>query len=570
MDTNYAYTVVKPKSTLKINIFLPFFLVLAIAWALNNIIFITIIQSVLSDANINTGLSRNMLRYFIIAGIGITLAGIAIIAFVSLYLSERITKPITDLTHSMTGIAKGRWNTRATAESNDEIGQLTQGFNFMASHVESTLQKYEAAKEYTDNILISVPSILIVLNSNSEILSTNLAYDNLHDQFPSLSPNLFIQQMGSEISNYLETGEKSGREIELSPEDTDAILIFSVTITGIGDHHSEPDEKTPRMLLTISDITARRKMKELVFQSRQDWEDTFNMIPDAITIHDRDYNIIQANKAAKEMLNLPVLDVLKNNKCFSYYHGLDYSPKECPSCNCYGSGKAATFEVFEPHLKKYIEVRSIPRLDNTGNVIGLIHITRDISARKKIEDEINLLLRAVTNAKVEWEVTFNSTSEHIVLINNQLEVTRFNQSFKEFVKKPMNDITGMKCYELFNCADDQVEICQKCTEDTSVYPGKIEIQTEDGRWLYVSHQPIRDVILKSLYMVVVATDITDLHSAQEKLKKSDVELKKKVDELEKFYDMVIGREIKMKELKKELKKLNAKLLQTEESSLVKN
>jgi PAS domain-containing protein len=570
METSNLYNLDKSNSTLRNNILLPLFLVLAIAGTVNNIIFINIIQSVLSDAGINASLSSNILRHFIIIGTGVTLAGIAIILFVSLYLSERITKPITNLTHSMIGIAKGRWNTRATADSNDEIGQLTQGFNFMASHVESTLQKLEAAKIYTDNILISVPSILIVLNSNSDILSTNLAYDKLHEQFPSLSPNLFIQHVESEISNYLETGETLRREIELSPEHTDASLIFSAIISGIGDYYPEYDEKAPRVLLTITDITERRKMKELVLQSRQDWEDTFNMIPDAITIHDRDYNIIQANRAAKEMLNLPVLDVLKSNKCFSYYHGTDCAPEGCPSCNCYSSGKSVTFEVFESHLNKYIEIRSIPRFNNMDSVIGLIHIARDITSRKKIEDEINLLLLAVTDAKVEWEVTFNSTSEHIVLINKNLEVTRCNQSFADFVRKPINDITGMKCYELFRCAGDQIETCQKCSDDAKVHPGKKEMLTEDGRWLYVSHHPITDDTLKSLYTVVVTTDITDLHSAQDKLIKSDVELKNKVNDLEKFYEMAIGRELKMKELKKEIKKLNAKLLQAEESTLVKN
>ena len=53
---------------------------------------------------------------------------------------------------------------------------------------------------------------------------------------------------------------------------------------------------------------------------------------------------------------------------------------------------------------------------------------------------------------------------------------------------------------------------------------------------------------EAIGIVTTCEDITDR-------KKMEKEIKMKVEDLEKFYEMSIGREVKMKELKKEIKKL---------------
>lgn len=120
------------------------------------------------------------------------------------------------------------------------------------------------------------------------------------------------------------------------------------------------------MAVTIvsKDITERKMVSEAILQSIQDWEDTFNTITDMITIHDRDFNIIRANKAAEKILGLPFL--LPGTKCYKYYHGKDDPMEGCPSCDCLKTGMPVSFEIFEPHLNMYLEIRSIP--------LSLIHI----------------------------------------------------------------------------------------------------------------------------------------------------------------------------------------------------
>lgn len=569
MSNKKTYKSKPLESSLRNNILLTFFLILAGGIIANNIIFFNIIQTTLSVEGLDAKTISNISRYFTIVSTSVTIAGILIILLIALYFTESITRPLKKLMDGMIDIAKGQWSTRIDVSSPDELGQLADGFNYMVEHVEGFLQEIKAAKEYTDNIVISVPSILVVLNYDLKILSTNIAFDKLHEQFPTISLKQFVTKLEDEIRENQETGETASKEISLIPEGSETNLIFSSLISRIGDNGDDYNEDTPRVLLTITDITERKKMKELVLQSKQDWEDTFNTIPDMITIHDKNFNIIHANSAAKKNLNLPIMDPGKINKCYKYYHGTDYAPEECPSCNCMNTAESSTFEIYEPHLKKFVEVRAIPRINYNKELIGLIHIVRDITHRKKIEDERNILLADITKAKIEWELTFDSATEFIVLINKDLRITRCNRSFSDFVNKPLSEIVGRNCHEFFPSLHDNSKDGNNNSKASQEFSLKSELKTNSDRWLYISHRPIEDDKSKTLHSVIIATDITELKNAQHKIRESEKELQKKVEDLEKFYDLAIGREVRMKELKKEIKRVNAKLEYYEGNVVVK-
>ncbi len=141
------------------------------------------------------------------------------------------------------------------------------------------------------------------------------------------------------------------------------------------------------VMTSLVDITERKKMENMILQSKQDWESTFDSIEDMITIHDKNFNIIRANKAAQNFLDISP-DEIPNMKCFKYYHGKDSPPENCPSCKTLETGFTSVNEFYEPHLKKHVEVSAIPRFDDKNEFSGLIHIVRDISERKETEAEL--------------------------------------------------------------------------------------------------------------------------------------------------------------------------------------
>ncbi len=148
----------------------------------------------------------------------------------------------------------------------------------------------------------------------------------------------------------------------------------------------------------------RKAAEEMAQQSERDWQDTFDTITDMITIHDKDFNIIRSNRAAAEAMNIPPLSVSRS-KCFEKYHGAECPPQGCPSCQSLKTGLPSAVEYFEPHLGCHVEIRAIPRLDSENNVIGLIHVVRDISERKLSEErlrESNEKFVALVETTTDW------------------------------------------------------------------------------------------------------------------------------------------------------------------------
>jgi PAS domain S-box-containing protein len=150
------------------------------------------------------------------------------------------------------------------------------------------------------------------------------------------------------------------------------------------------------------------------------WLDILNTINDSITIHDRDFNILYANKASEEMLSLALHKILKQ-KCFSSYHGSTKPPPYCPSCNTLKSGKPCVTEMFEPKLNKYLEIKALPRFDKDKRLIGLVHVVRDITERKLMEKEteesniaLKTLLRQMEKDNEEIKERISSNIRHLI------------------------------------------------------------------------------------------------------------------------------------------------------------
>ncbi|MEN8262307.1 MAG: histidine kinase dimerization/phosphoacceptor domain -containing protein [Nitrospirota bacterium] len=129
--------------------------------------------------------------------------------------------------------------------------------------------------------------------------------------------------------------------------------------------------------------------KDIFLQKMLEWEDLFDTM---VTVHDKDFNIIMANKSAEKILGRPFIQISRE-KCYASYHGKDSPPEGCASCECLKTRKPAVFESYEPHLKMFLEIRAIPRLNGNGEIKGLIHVVRDITDRKEMEKKIKSSLK---------------------------------------------------------------------------------------------------------------------------------------------------------------------------------
>jgi methyl-accepting chemotaxis protein len=91
----------------------------------------------------------NSLKWLVIA---ITGVGLAIGLGLSSYLGRTISRNVRSVMAAAQGVASGDLKRRAVIYSNDEVSQLAEAFNTMASNLEQTMAS-QVAKEYLENII---------------------------------------------------------------------------------------------------------------------------------------------------------------------------------------------------------------------------------------------------------------------------------------------------------------------------------------------------------------------------------------------------------------------------------
>jgi len=84
---------------------------------------------------------------------------------------------------------------------------------------------------------------------------------------------------------------------------------------------------------------------------------------------------------------------LVGKTCYEIVHGTKEPYSSCPHKQVLEMKKPSTAEFFEPHLGLYLEMSASPIFDDKGQVTGSVHITKDITQRKKTEEQIEKSLK---------------------------------------------------------------------------------------------------------------------------------------------------------------------------------
>ncbi|MDD2335914.1 MAG: PAS domain S-box protein [Geobacteraceae bacterium] len=146
----------------------------------------------------------------------------------------------------------------------------------------------------------------------------------------------------------------------------------------------------PAVLGTIIDVTARKRSEEKLFQITERWERTFDAVPDLIAIIDTDFRIVQVNKAMADRLGATPAE-FAGQVCYEAIHKTDAPPSFCPYTLTLRDWREHTAEVNEEGLGGDFIVSTSPIFDSAGQLIGSAHVARDITERKKAEEERELL-----------------------------------------------------------------------------------------------------------------------------------------------------------------------------------
>ncbi|MGA2385372.1 MAG: PAS domain S-box protein [Candidatus Bathyarchaeia archaeon] len=137
----------------------------------------------------------------------------------------------------------------------------------------------------------------------------------------------------------------------------------------------------------LEDVTEHKKGDEELWKAKNDWERTFDSVPDFIAIVDNQYRIVRANRAMAQQLGVTPEQAV-GLFCYRCVHGLESAPDFCPHAQTVKDEKEHTAEVHEPRLGGDFLVTTTPLRNANGNMIGSVHVARNITERKKAEEAL--------------------------------------------------------------------------------------------------------------------------------------------------------------------------------------
>ena len=164
-----------------------------------------------------------------------------------------------------------------------------------------------------------------------------------------------------------------------------------------------------------------KKAEELLVRANQEWELTFNAFSDLVMVLDGRHTIVRANKSMTDALGMGEEDVI-GKTCFELVHGGMGPHSFCPHSRLLADGEDHSAEILEDRLGGTFEVRVSPIIDGNGRLLGSVHILRDITRRRQMEE-------ALKQSEEQYRAVFDNAGMAIGVVGRDGRFTQANPAF---------------------------------------------------------------------------------------------------------------------------------------------
>jgi PAS domain S-box-containing protein len=262
------------------------------------------------------------------------------------------------------------------------------------------------------------------------------------------------------------------------------------------------------------------RLNEELRRAKDDWENTFNTVPDLIAVLDSEFRIVRLNRAMAERLGKTVGECV-GTKCHETLHGLPEPPNYCPHILTLKDGKEHTAEFYEPRLGADFFVSTTPMFDEQGKMSGVIHVARDITELKAAE-------QALRESEQRYRRLVETATEGIWQLDGDFNTVYVNGQMAEMLGCKPEDVVGRNVREFM--AEDQAEdvelrVANRQQGVSETYERKLRRKDGSTIWTLVSASPLWDSEGKIYGSFGMFTDITKRKKAEEALRASEARLR---------------------------------------------
>jgi len=267
-------------------------------------------------------------------------------------------------------------------------------------------------------------------------------------------------------------------------------------------------------IVTIRDITEHKQIEEALAQERNLLRTIIDNIPDQIFARDTASRFIMSNKSDALAMKIDDPDLLIGKTDYDFY------PPELAAM--YQAGNRAVMESGQPVINqeepsytdqgdlRWVLTTKVPLHDRQGQVIGLVGIARDITARKIAEEQVRQLSRAVEASPVS-----------IVITDTTGTIQYVNPKFTRMTGYTLDEAIGQNP-RILKTGHTPLEAYKNLWETIKAgreWHGEFYNRKKNGDtfWELASISPITDAAGNITHFVAVKEDITERKHMQNEL-----------------------------------------------------
>ena len=438
---------------------------------------------------------------------------------------------------------------------------------------------------YHDAIIDFLPDATLVIDQDGVVIAWNRAMEELtgvpaaamlgrgkYDyavpfygvQKPMLANLVFMS--GAEIGERYDSVERIGDTLVVDifiPDFRPGGAYFWAKASPLYD----PDGNIIGAIETIRDITDRKRAEEEIARTSREMAEIIDFLPDATLVIDRDGVVIAWNRAMEELTGVPAAAMLGRGK---YEYAVPFYGMQKPILanlvfmpgaeidEKYDTveriGDTLVVDIFIPDFRPggaVLWAKAGPLYGPDGSIIGAIETIRDITDRKRAEEEIARSRRSLADIiSFLPDATFAIDRDGVVIT--------WNHAMEELTGIPALSMLGRGDYEyslpfyqerrpmlanLILMPEPEVESRYTHVQregDTLVVDTFIpNLRGRSGRYFWAKASPLYDPEGDIIGAIETIRDITERREMEGKLARSDAELQIAADIQRSFMPEVI-------------------------------
>jgi PAS domain S-box-containing protein len=406
------------------------------------------------------------------------------------------------------------------------------------------MRELDKARAYAESLIENAPDPVFVTDLEGKILLSNGAVSALlgfrRDELVEQSLSRFIseeetREFTAALKEVVERGVT--RNAVLNPRAaTGEVIPTSLNASALRDSEGR----------VIGAIGVLRDMRELD-KARAYAESLIKNAPDPVFVSDLEGKIIEANDAVSELLGFRRDEVLEQSlsrfiseeETREFTAALREVVERGVTRNARLNPRAATGEVIPTTLN------ASALSDSEGNVIGAIGVLRDM---RELDKALSYSQSLIENAP---DPVFVSDLEGKILLSNGAVSELLGFRRDELVEQSLSRFISEEETREFTAALREV-VARGVTRNARLNP---RAATGEVIPTTLNASALRDPEGNVIGAIGILRDMRAYEQVVRDLEQSKIELQEKILDLEKFEEVVVGRELKMIALEKELESL---------------